>query len=136
MNPIVAANLAQKAKKIVTNKYVVIAVVIVISIFILRGGIKKLIKKFRENQFDKNETKDVNQIAQQIRAASNPSGFNWMIDWDGTDEDTLTILAHQTKGAFKEVADAYRLKFAETLTDRIRKELDAKDYQNWINIVQ
>ena len=136
MNPIVAANLEQKAKKIVTNKYVVIAVVIGISIIILRGRIKRLIKKIRENQFDKNETKDVNQIAQQIRAASNPSGFNWMIDWDGTDEDTLTILAHQTKGAFKEVADAYRLKFAETLTDRIRKELDAKDYQNWINIVQ
>lgn len=135
MNPVIVAKVAQGAKKVFTNKYVVIAIIVIISFWLLKGGIKKTIRYFKERSFDKNETKDVNQIAQQYRAASNPSGSDWMIDWDGTDEDQIEKLAFQTKGSFENVAKAYKQKFDETLTDRMRKELDADEFQNWRNII-
>lgn len=135
MNPIIMSQVATGAKKIFTNKYVVIAIIIVVVIFLAKGGIKKISKKIKEKKFDRDETKDVNQLAQQYRSASNPSGNNWMINWDGTDEDAIERLAYQTKGVLTQVADAYKLKFDETLTDRLRKELDADELQNWRNIV-
>ena len=134
MNPALIT-VATGAKKVFSNKYVIIAIIAIISLWLIRGGVKKLIRSWREKQFDKNEAKDVNQIAQQYRAASNPSGSNWMIDWDGTDEDAIELLAHQTKGHLESVARVYKQKFDETLTDRMRKELDTDDFQNWHNIV-
>jgi len=132
MNPI----LLLQAKKVLSNKYVIMTIVLIAVIFIARGGIKKFIQARNEKKFDKNETKDTNQLALQYRTASNPSGNNWMIDWDGTDEDAIEKLAYQTKGELNEVAAAYKLKFdGETLSDRMSKELDSKELQNWRNIV-
>ncbi len=135
MQKLIITKITQGTKKILSNKYVVIGIIVFITLFILRGGIRKIITRIREKKFNKNETKNVNQIAQQYRAASNPSGANWMINWDGTHEDQIEKLAYQTKGYLKPIADAYKLKFQETLTDRMRKELDAEDFQNWYNIV-
>jgi hypothetical protein len=135
MNPALAMKAAEGAKKVLSNKYVVIILVLIAAIFVLKGGIKKVANYIREKRFDKNETKDTNQLAQQYRAASNPSGVAWLIDMDGTDEDQIEKLAYQTKGNFKPIADTYRLKFDETLTDRMRKELGAEDFQDWHNIV-
>lgn len=134
MNPVITT-VAAGAKKVFTNKYVIIAIIAIISLWLIKGGISKTIRYFKEKNFDKNEAKDVNQIAQQYRAASNPSGSSWMIDWDGTDEDAIELLAHQTKGHLESVARVYKQKFDETLTDRMRKELDTDDFQNWHNIV-
>lgn len=135
MNPVILTQVAAGAKKVFTNKYVVIAIIAIISIWLIKGGISKAIRYFKEKNFDKNEAKDINQIAQQYRAASNPSGSDWMIDWDGTNEDALKILAHQTKGHLESVARVYKQKFDESLTDRMRKELDTDDFQDWYNIV-
>ena len=135
MNPLVANQLLTGAKKVFSNKYVIITLVVVIIFFIAKGGIKKVIRTVRENKFNKNETKDTNQLALQYRTASNPSGNNWMIDWDGTNEEAIEKLAYQTKGVLDEVADAYKLKFDETLSDRMSKELDSEELQNWRNIV-
>ena len=131
MNPL----LLLQAKKVLSNKYVIMTIVLIAVIFLARGGIKKFIKARNENKFNKNETKDANQLALQYRTASNPSGNSWMIDFDGTDEDSIEKLAYQTKGILKNVADAYKLKFEETLSDRMSKELDGKELQNWRNIV-
>ena len=103
--------------------------------WVLKGGITKLIRAYKEKQFDKNEAKDYNQLAQQYRAAANPSGSDWMIDWDGTDEEAIERLGYQTKGHLASVAAVYKQKFHETLTDRLRKELDTDEFQNWRNIV-
>ena len=135
MNPIVLAKVAQGAKKVLTNKYVIIAIVVIISFWLLKGGVKKAVRFFKEKQFDKNEAEDVNQIAQQYRAAANPSGLSWMIDWDGTNEEAVERLGYQTKGRLDSVARVYKQKFDETLTDRMRKELDTEEFQNWRNIV-
>ena len=134
MNPVIMTA-AAGAKKVFSNKYVIIAIIAIISLWLIKGGISKAVRYFKEKNFDKNEAKDVNQIAQQYRAASNPSGTSWMIDWDGTNEDQIEKLAYQTKGNLESVARVYKQKFDETLTDRMRKELDADDFQNWHNIV-
>lgn len=135
MNPLIVQKVASGAKKVFTNKYVIIAIIVIISLWILKGGITKLIRAYKEKQFDKNEAKDYNQLAQQYRAAANPSGSDWMIDWDGTDEDAIERLGYQTKGHLASVAAVYKQKFHETLTDRLRKELDTDEFQNWRNIV-
>lgn len=124
------------AKKVLSNKLVQIGIVVFLLFFIVRGGIRKIRAKIREKRFNRNEDKDVNQLAQQYRSASNPSGISWMIDIDGTDEDAIKLIARDTKGRLKDVASAYRLKFdGEALTDRLRKELDSDDFQHWRDIV-
>ena len=131
----VAKGAAKAAKKVWSIKPVRILIIVLIAWLFLRRPVKKFFKKIREKKFDKAEHKDVNQLAQSYRAASNPSGISWMIDFDGTDEDAIEILARQTKGSLEEVASAYRQKFDEALTDRLRKELDSDDFQKWRDIV-
>lgn len=135
MNPKIAKGVAVGAKKVLSNKYVMIALVILVLLFFFRGRIRKMIRRRNEKKFDKNETQDVNQIAQQYRSASNPSGVSWMIDFDGTDEEAIDKLAYQSKNNFNAIANAYRQKFDETLTDRMRAELDTDDFQSWHNII-
>lgn len=136
MNPIVMQKVAGTAKKVLSNKYVLIAIAVVVGYLFMRGKIKAFFKKRREAEFDKDEHKDANQIAQQYRSAANPSGVKWMIDLDGTNEEAIDRLAYQTKGTAKQVFDAYKLKFDETLTDRMRRELNAEDLQSWRNIIE
>lgn len=136
MNPIVMQQVATGAKKVFSNKYVLIVIAILVGYLFFRKKFRNYFKKKREAEFDRNEHKDVNQLAQQYRSASNPSGVSWMIDFDGTDEEAIERLAYQTKGVFSSVADAYKLKFDETLTDRMRNELSSDDLQNWRNIIE
>lgn len=135
MNSLLVASAAKGAKNIMSNKYVLATIITIIGLLVFKSKIKKAIAKYREGKFDKNETKDVNQIAQQYRSASNPSGIAMLINTDGTNEEAIDRLAYQTKGSFEAVADAYKLKFDETLTDRMRKELDADEFQDWKNII-
>jgi len=135
MNPKVIKAAGVGAKRLLSNKYIRIILLILVILFFFRGRIRKMIRQRKERQFDNNETQDVNQIAQQYRSASNPSGVSWMIDFDGTDEDAIDKLAYQSKKNFSSIADAYRQKFGETLTDRMRAELDTDDFQSWHNII-
>ena len=132
MTPLIVAN---GVKKVFSNKYVIIAIIVLVVFFVAKGGIQKFIRSRKEKEFNRNETKDVNQLALQYRTASNPSGNDWMINWDGTNEDAIEKLAYQTKGVLDEVAAAYKLKFDETLSDRMSKELDSEELQDWRNIV-
>lgn len=131
MNPIVLTSV----KKALTNKYVMLVAISIVAFLFFKSSIKRIIEKIKEGKFDKNETKNANQLAQQYRSAANPSGIKWMIDTDGTDEKAVERLAYQTKEHLEPVATAYKQKFHETLTDRMRKELDANDFQDWKNIV-
>lgn len=136
MIPLLAAKgIGKMTKGLLGNKYVMLAIILVIILFFFKGKLKRVIQKIRENKFDKNETDDANLIAQQYRAAANPSGISWMIDIDGTSEEAVERLAYQTKGKLDKVTNAYRQKFGETLSDRMRKELSAKEYSNWQNII-
>lgn len=119
-------------KKIFSTKGVLIVIGIIAAYFV----VKKLYRSYNESRFDKDETERANQLALQYRNASNPSGFKNMIDYDGTSTDTiLEKLSYQTKGIFKKVADAYKLKFDETLSDRMTNELSTSELNEWNNIV-
>lgn len=135
MNPKAAQVIAAGAKKVLSNKYVLITLLVLIVLLILRKRIKKVVRNRQEKKFDKKEAKNVNQLAHQYRSASNPSGVSWMIDFDGTDEDLMMDLALQSKGGYKLIADAYKQKFDESLTDRVRSELDTEDFQKWRYII-
>ncbi len=135
MNPLILASLANGAKNILSNRKVQIAILVIILYWVFKKKIAKAIHRYRQNKFDKNEGDSINQLAQQYRAAANRSGISWLIDLDGTNTKEIEILAHQTKGRLQQVANAYKLKFEESLTDRMRKELSASDFQNWWNIV-
>lgn len=135
MNPLVIASVANGAKNILSNKKVQIVLLLLIGYLIFKKKINNAILKYRQNKFDKNEGDLINQLAQQYRGASNPSGISWMRDFDGTSDSEIEKLAHQTKGKLQLVANAYKLKFNESLTDRMRKELSTTAFQNWWNIV-
>ena len=135
MNPIITKVATQKVIRFLTSKTVLTIIAIVVVIFILRGGIKKWIRNKNQRAFEKKENTPPAQLAQQYRTAFNPSGVSWLINADGTNEEAIEKLAFQTKGQLDEVARAYKERFDELLTDRLRAELSSDEYQNWINIV-
>jgi pyruvate-formate lyase-activating enzyme len=135
MNPLLIAQAAQSTKSFFSNRKVQIVLLVIVLYFIFKKKIKRLIHNIKQRRFDKNEAQDVNQIAQQYRSAANPSGISWMINADGTDEREIERLGYQSKGKLQPIADAYRLKFEQSLSDRLRKELSPKEFQDWRNIV-
>lgn len=107
MNPLVIKTFLTGLKKVFSNKYVLLTIAALFVLFLTRNKIKKIFIKRNEDKFDKEETEDFNQIAQQYRSASNPSGIEFLIDADGTDEEAIERLAYQTKGNFQQIADGY-----------------------------
>ena len=65
-------------------------------------------------------------IAQRIRTAVNPWGFDWSIDLDGFDKDTLLSIAKEikTKEQFDKIARSYQIQFSEDMVQRLRKEME------------
>ena len=135
MNPLVIAQAAKTTTNFFSNRKVQIVLLILVLLFIFKKKIRLWLKKRRQDKFDQNEARDVNQLAQQYRSAANPSGIAWMINADGTDEDEIERLGYQSKGILQPIANAYKLKFEESLSDRLRKELSPKEFQQWRNIV-
>ncbi|MFC5047681.1 hypothetical protein ACFSTE_05895 [Aquimarina hainanensis] len=135
MNPILVAKAAQTTTSILSNRKVQIAILLIILYLIFRAKIKRWIYLYKQRKFNKDEALNPNQLAQQYRAAANPSGISWLINADGTNERQIENLAYQSKNNFQPIANAYNLKFEESLTDRLRKELSPKEYQDWHNIV-
>lgn len=134
---LVASKVGQGAKKVLSNKKVQLVLAAIIGVFLLKGGISKIRAYFNNKKFDKKSTEDPNRIALAFRNAANPSGANWMIDWDGTNEEEFNLLARRIKNQdiIKEVSDAYRLKYDETLQERAAKELGAEELQSFEDII-
>jgi hypothetical protein len=136
-NPVVVATAFKKGKKVLGNRKVQIVLAILIGYFLIKGGAKKVVRFFKNKKFDKKSTEDPNRVALQFRNAANPSGANWMIDFDGTNEEEFDKLARRIKNQdiIKEVSDAYRLKYDETLQERASKELDADELRSFEDII-
>lgn len=124
-------------KKILGNRKVQLVLAVLLGLFLLKGGVSKIRKFFKNKKFDKKSTEDPNRVALQFRNAANPSGANWMIDFDGTNEEEFDKLARRIKNQdiIKEVSDAYRLKYDETLQERAAKELDADELRSFEDII-
>lgn len=136
--PIIFTSLAKGAGTILKNRKVQIFLAVILGIFLLRGGIRKIRAAIRKRKFDNQSTEDPNRVALQFRQAANPSGVNWMINFDGTNEKQFERLARKIKSEkiIKEVSDAYRLKYDETLQERAAKELDNNELQQFEDIIQ
>lgn len=136
--PVIISSILKKGGKALANKNVQKILLVLIGVFLLFGGIKKIRAAIRKRKFDKKSTEDPNRVALQFRQAANPSGANWMIDFDGTDEEQFERLARKVKSEqiLKEVSDAYALKYDETLQERAAKELDNEELQQFEDIIQ
>lgn len=134
---IAAQGLLNTIKKVLSDKRVVFVLIAIVVFFLLKKYIKKGIKKIKENKFDKQSHEDPNKLALNFRSAANPSGYNWMIDMDGTDEDTMLDIGQRIKdlNLQEDVSKAYRLKYDETMEERANKELDGEDLRLFESLI-
>lgn len=132
-----AQGLLNTIKKVLSDKRVVFVLIAIVVFFLLKKYIKKGIKKIKENKFDKQSHEDPNKLALNFRSAANPSGYNWMIDMDGTDEETMLDIGQRIKdlNLQEDVSKAYRLKYDETLEERASKELDGEDLRLFESLI-
>jgi len=106
-------------------EYFVIGVVLVL---FFRGQIRK---SRQAKQYEQAGT-DVNTShAIQLRQACNPSGIGLMIEFDGTWDNDLMLVADQI-GNPDEVAKAYLNLYNENMYERLEKEFTSAKFQQWI----
>lgn len=89
------------------------------------------LRKYRQaTQYEKAAT-DVNtSYAIQIRQALNPSGVTMLIQFDGTYENDLMLVADQISN-LSLVNAAYVKLYNENMYERLEKELSSKVFQEW-----
>ncbi len=124
-----------KAKELATPKNIAIAIAIIVAIWLLIKGGKKLLSLIRDKRLENSQSKPEYKLAQQYRAAANPSGSKFWINWDGTKEKEIEDLIPQTKGKFKQVSQAYKDLFKDDLTRRMRKELSSRRFKEWQSVI-
>lgn len=111
-------------------------------LLIVGGGLlvlyfgNKLIQKVKFNEVSKKLGDDINvQQAVALRNAINPSGIEWMRQYDGTNEDAIFQIAAQITD-FEKVSKAYyQLFFQRSLTNDLQSELSAEDFQKFLNLI-
>lgn len=74
------------------------------------------------------KTVDKNTVARSFRSGMNPSGYGWMFDIDGTDEDTIYQAASDSAGIFGQVSRVYSdLYEGDNLMNDLVGELDGEE---------
>lgn len=110
--------------------------------YIFAIGLYFLLKKFAETAAQ-NEAKEKiqevgqynhNALAQLYRQAVNPSGYKYLMEFDGTNEEMIFDLATKT-GNFQSVAVAYRSQYGTDLIEDLRKELSSADFSKFVGIL-
>jgi hypothetical protein len=74
-------------------------------------------------------------LATSYKFAMNPSGFDFLMSSDGTDEDELMELAAKSKGRYTSVYNAYYTLYKSDLTKTIMGELSPTDYKRFLAIL-
>lgn len=92
---------------------------------------KEIRKYFTANQYGKAGNDPITNQAIAIRQACNPSGITWMIDFDTTSLSDLMSVADQIS-AIDKVGDAYRNLYNENMFERLEKELNNEDLNEWL----
>ena len=72
--------------------------------------------------------------AMSLRSGINPSGVNWMRDFDGTSTTIIFETSRQIKN-LNAVGDAYRKLYGDDLLKDLQSELSASDYQKFLTMV-
>ncbi|WP_353720176.1 hypothetical protein [Dyadobacter sp. 676] len=103
-------------------------VIVVVLVLYFRGQIRK---NRQAKQYEQAGT-DVNTShAIQVRQACNPSGINLMIEFDGTWDNDLMLVADQI-GDPDAVGKAYLNLYNENMYERLEKELTSAKFQQWV----
>jgi hypothetical protein len=83
-----------------------------------------------EVQRESNRVARAKQLAARLRAAFNPSGFDWLVNTDGTTTMVVYDVANQMKinlVPFSYVAKAYYAAYNDDLSKRLEKELESTE---------
>ncbi|HEV7379957.1 MAG TPA: hypothetical protein VGN64_09205 [Dyadobacter sp.] len=104
----------------------------VIIYFLVTGKIRQARSA---SQYQKAGTDPNTNYAISIHQACNPTGVDWLINFDGTFENDLMLLADQISNVDK-VAAAYLKLYNEIMYERLEKELSSAKYQEWIRRAQ
>lgn len=91
---------------------------------------KKLWDRYQSTLRDKNYgNSPAYQSAVAIRNATNPSGIDWMINFDGTNEKALFEIVSNIKNKtqWDELVAVYNKAYGESIIDRLNKELDHEE---------
>ncbi|MFN3381240.1 MAG: hypothetical protein ACK41O_17405 [Runella zeae] len=94
------------------------------------------LEKYFSDKEKTNAGSDPNaRLALLIRDACNPSGFPFLINVDFTRVEFLYELAAQITN-YEAVANSYKVQFGENLTERLGKELEASEFDQFFKLVQ
>ncbi|TDE15293.1 hypothetical protein [Dyadobacter psychrotolerans] len=79
---------------------------------------------------------NANALATSFKNAINPSGWEWAIDSDGTNEELIFGLAAQSRGQmYKAVYNQYNTLYKRDLTKDLQAELSDSDYNKFLQIL-
>src|ERR1051326_3178131 len=104
-------------------------------IALLLWGAKKGYDKIRHNA-EENKTADdpATQQAMSLRSAMNPSGFEWLRNMDGTNEESIFNTAKNIMN-LEDVIKAYRRLYSgSSLMDDLKREMGTDSYLRLLNI--
>lgn len=130
MKPInVSTNLPISSENIKIAQYFIIGLVLW---FIVTGQLRK----YKQAQAYSQAGTDPNTaFAIQVRQACNPSGVKLLIEWDGTWENDLMLVADQITNV-NAVNVAYINLYNENMFERLEKELNSTLFQEWMRRAQ
>lgn len=99
--------------------------VIVVSYFLLRNLIRNLAQKAEQQAVLSGDTNAL--LAVQVRQSINPSGFSWLIGFDGTDREALFNAARKMTDPAK-VATAYRNLYGSDMGTDVQNDVSSADF--------
>ena len=99
-------------------------------------GLKPYLKKAKRDQEKAGVMTDPDkQQATILHNAMNPSGVKWMRGMDKTDEEEIFNAARKIKN-WAAVQTSYQNLYSSDLLSDLQSELDTKEYQSFIRIIQ
>jgi hypothetical protein len=134
MSPVTAAAKSLTGIKISDENLKVILYITgaIILYFLVTGKIRQTRSA---SQYAQAGTDPHTNYAISIHQAANPTGVDFLINFDGTFENDLMLLADQITDVSK-VAAAYLKLYDEIMYERLEKELSSAKYQEWIRRAQ
>lgn len=122
-----------KAKEATKNRKFLVLLLVIVLIYVIR---RELRRQIQDKEYGQLASNPVAQLAYRIRQACNPWGeFGGIsaIDFDGTDEQALYLIATEIQD-WTGVQDSYFNLYGERLVNRLESEL-GNDFVQFLNLI-
>lgn len=120
--------------KLSTDKNIDAALKVGLSIALFFLGKKALAKQKKNNAEADMDTNDAAGQAASLKQALNPSGYQWMKNFDGTDKEAIMRIAPQIKN-LDDVNSHYKnLAQTQSLYDDLQSSLSPDEYQKFLSL--